>query len=112
MSSSTISTFLIIECLDETNDATLLPTFIKKTIQIAVTSSVSTVHHLVFTKIVGLIIIYVTKISFSLSNSSIFSIQLDNISSDALIDITHEIIEKLIESTNNTDMFVVEILSM
>jgi len=51
--------FLIIECLDETNDPTLLPTFIKKTIQTAVTSSVSTVHHLVFTKIVGLIIIYV-----------------------------------------------------
>jgi hypothetical protein len=51
--------FLIIECLDETNDPTLLPIFIKKTIQTAVTSSVSTVHHLVFTKIVGLIIIYV-----------------------------------------------------
>ena len=53
--------FLIVECLNETNDATILPTFIKKTIQIVVTSSVSPVHHLVFTKIVGLMIIYVTK---------------------------------------------------
>lgn len=51
--------FLIIECLDETNDALLLPMFIKKIIQITVTSSISTVHHLVFTKIIGLIIIYV-----------------------------------------------------
>ncbi|CAF3675933.1 unnamed protein product [Rotaria sordida] len=77
------------ECLDETNDATILPTFIKKTIQIVVTSSASTVHHLVFTKIVGLMIIY-----------------LDNISSEALLDITHEIIEKLIESTTNADIMI------
>ncbi|CAF3531820.1 unnamed protein product [Rotaria sp. Silwood1] len=77
------------ECLDETDDATILPTFIKKTIQIVVTSSVSTVHHLVFTKIVGLMIIY-----------------LDNISSEALLDITHEIVEKLIESSINADIMI------
>jgi hypothetical protein len=68
--------FLIIECLDETNDPTLLPIFIKKTIQTAVTSSVSTVHHLVFTKIVGLIIIYVKSktLIFSSIIPSMFSI--------------------------------------
>ncbi|CAF4396413.1 unnamed protein product, partial [Adineta steineri] len=47
------------ECLDDTSDSTILPTFIKKTIQLIVTSTTTTVHYLVFTKIVGLIIIYV-----------------------------------------------------
>ncbi|CAF4150345.1 unnamed protein product, partial [Rotaria sp. Silwood2] len=77
------------ECLDETDDSTILPTFMKKTIQIVITSSTSTVHHLVFTKIVGLMIIY-----------------LDNISSEALLDITHELIEKLIESSTNADIMI------
>ncbi|CAF1370108.1 unnamed protein product [Rotaria magnacalcarata] len=77
------------ECLDENNDPTILPTFIKKTIQIIVTSSVSTVHHLVFTKIVGLMIIY-----------------LDSISSEALLDLTHEIIQNLIESAASADIMI------
>lgn len=50
--------YSIVECLDETNDALLLPMFIKKIIQITGTSSF---HHLVFTKIIGLIIIYVCQ---------------------------------------------------
>ncbi|CAF1185633.1 unnamed protein product [Adineta ricciae] len=77
------------ECLDDTTDSKILPTFIKKTIQIVITSSMSTVHHLVFTKIIGLIIIY-----------------LDNISSDALLDITQEIITKLIETSVNADIMI------
>ncbi|CAF0781446.1 unnamed protein product [Adineta steineri] len=77
------------ECLDDTSDSTILPTFIKKTIQLIVTSTTTTVHHLVFTKIVGLIIIY-----------------LDNIASEALLDITYEIIDKLIQSSTNADIMI------
>jgi len=48
--------------LDDSNNTTILPIFIKKTIQTAIMPSESTIHHhLTFTKIIGLIIIYVTK---------------------------------------------------
>lgn len=68
----TLYTYLI-ECLDETNDPMILLKFIKKTIQIIVASSESTVHHLTFTKIMGLIIIYVNNdFPFLLSSHSYF----------------------------------------
>lgn len=77
------------ECLDDTNDPTKLPEFIKKTIQTVITSSLSSIHHLVLTKIVGLIIIY-----------------LDQISQESLFEITDEIVRKLIESTTNADILI------
>lgn len=100
--------FFLSECLDEKNDSNSLDFFIRKSVEEILSESSSNIEHLVLTKIVGLIIIYVkidsTIFFFSRRNFSFcFSVQFDNLSNESLTEMTDELMKKLTKSTGNVD---------